>query len=96
MLCKRKLLYAWLVGAGAAAIGVLCAGGYLLHKAVLKHRMHEFVQQQAMSQALYDICLNEDFEDMIEDIGGYDDEAHDDYDDDYFDNLMGLNQEAHT
>ena len=95
MLCRNKLLQAGLAGAGAAAVVVLCAGGYLLHKIVLKHRMHEFVQRQAMSQALYELGFDDDFM-------GYDSEDYPDVDyndDDYFDNLMGLNQEnqeAHT
>ena len=91
MLNKNNLMLAGLAGVSAAAVAVLSVSGYLLHKKVLKYRLHEQVKQQAMSLAFFELANGnitppDGFDGF--DYSGYEDEYGGGYEDDYLDGLL--------
>ena len=95
MLNKNNLVLAGLAGVSAAAVMLLSVGGYLLHKKVLKHRLHEQVKQQAMSLAFYELANGnitpQGFDDFDYGADGYEDYGNSDYggyEDTYLDGLL--------
>ena len=100
MFNKNNLVLAGLAGASAAAVTLLGLGGYLLHKKVLKYRLHEQVKQQALSLAFFElangnISMPQGFDDFDYGHEDYSDSDYGGYEDDYLDSLLDeVNQEG--
>jgi hypothetical protein len=82
---KNKCTLTGFAGISAAVIALLSAGGYLLHRKVLKCRLREQARKQAMNLAVFDMNDDDSFDD--EGFYNYGDDDNPD-EDDYIKNLM--------